>query len=951
MLDENESKILNPLHSLQGGGEMGQRTREYDWSTTVIGSFDNWSQSLRTTVGIILRSDFPMFLWWGDNLIQFYNDAYRRSLGENGKHPRALGQKGKDCWPEAWHIIYPLIHQVGTTGESFFIDDKMVPIFRNGKIEEVYWTFSYSTVIDDNGKIEGVLVVCNETTKKVGMVNELERSKEGLAVSSAHLHRTILRAPVAVCLLEGPHHVVAIANDRMIELWGKTHDEVIGKPLFEGLPEARDQGFEQLLDGVYSTSKTYTANEVPVTLPRAGGIEVVYVNFVYEAQKDIDGTISGIMAVAVEVTEQVLARRKIEHSESRFRSLVSSAPVAIALFVGPDLIVEMPNKAFNEILGKDYDLTGKPLAEVMPEIKAQPFLKILQDVYATGKPFHTNGTQVNIVKNGKMDEGFYDFSYTPLFNADGEVYAILDIAVEVTEQIISKRKIEASERENQKLVAMMQATHDFVGLSNTDSSVSFLNPAALNMLGWDSFHERSITDAIYSEDLELANKLMEELSLTGSFVHDIRLVNEKTKEFFWVLWNAFTVRDFKTGEVTGFATVSPNITERKKIELQLKESEERFRILADQSPMMVFIIEPNPEATISYWNKTWLEYTGQTLTQALGRAWEEVVHPDDLRVLLEIYIPAFSQRVSYSMPSIRLRRYDGVYRWYLFKGNPRFLPNGEFMGFIGVAIDIHEQKLAEFAIKEHKEILEKVVTERTYQLERSNQDLQQFAHVISHDLKEPVRKIKTFAYRLEDEAAEKISPKEKEYINKIISAANRMSTMVDGVLIFSTMNSLSQKNEWIDLNKIFEAIELDLEVLIAQKSARIEVKEMPFLEGAEVLIYQLFYNLMNNSLKFAEPGRPPVITVTSESRPEKLSHVTIYVKDNGIGFDQRYASKIFDTFARLHSKDRFEGTGLGLALCKKIVERHNGSIQAEGTVGIGTTFVIELPLYQLKKTI
>ena len=145
---------------------MGILTRNYDWSKTSIGSSDKWPQSLRTTVAMLLSSRFPMFLWWGDEMIQFYNDAYRPSLGKNGKHPKSLGQKAYDCWPEIWHIIFPLIQQVKTTGVATWNEDQLVPIYRNGKLEDVYWTFGYSPIIGEMEEIEGVLVVCHETTKK-----------------------------------------------------------------------------------------------------------------------------------------------------------------------------------------------------------------------------------------------------------------------------------------------------------------------------------------------------------------------------------------------------------------------------------------------------------------------------------------------------------------------------------------------------------------------------------------------------------------------------------------------------------------------------------------------------------------------------------------------------------------------------------------------------------------
>jgi signal transduction histidine kinase len=162
---------------LKGGGEMGRLIRSYDWSLTPVGIPDQWPQSLRTIIGVILSCRFPMFLWWGETLIQFYNDAYRPSLGNNGKHPTALGQKGEDCWPEIWPVIKPLIDQVLAGGESTWSEDQLIPIYRNGKLEDVYWTFSYSPVCDETGKTAGVLVTCTETTDKIINLQQLTESK------------------------------------------------------------------------------------------------------------------------------------------------------------------------------------------------------------------------------------------------------------------------------------------------------------------------------------------------------------------------------------------------------------------------------------------------------------------------------------------------------------------------------------------------------------------------------------------------------------------------------------------------------------------------------------------------------------------------------------------------------------------------------------------------------
>jgi len=168
---------------------MGKLTREFDWASTPLGRPDTWPHSLLTAVSIVLNSRFPMFIWWGNDLIQFYNDAYRPSLGNQGKHPAALGQRGEDCWQEIWPVIKPLIDQVLSGGESTWSEDQLIPIYRNNRLEDVYWTFSYSKLLDEQGAIAGVLVTCTETTKQITALREVNSAKQELefAINAANL--------------------------------------------------------------------------------------------------------------------------------------------------------------------------------------------------------------------------------------------------------------------------------------------------------------------------------------------------------------------------------------------------------------------------------------------------------------------------------------------------------------------------------------------------------------------------------------------------------------------------------------------------------------------------------------------------------------------------------------------------------------------------------------------
>lgn len=345
-------KTNDQLYFLEGGGEMGALTRAYPWEKTVLGPPEQWPGVLKATISIILNTGFPMVLFWGDDNIQFYNDAYRPSLGNNGKHPHALGMKGEESWPELWTVINGLITEVKATRMSRFFEDTLNPIYRNGRIEDVYWTFSYSAVVGESGKVDGVLVVCTEVTKAVLLRKELELSHKRSTQSENNLVNMIAQAPVAMSIFKGPNHVLEVANEKMYELMGHTPEEVLNKPVFEGIPSAQNQGFEDLLNKVYTTGETVVVYDEPVILPRNGKLATVYVQLVYEPFRNELGEITGVMNVAIDVTERVKTSTLLEQSEVELRAVIESAPFPIGIYVGREMRIRFLNKSIMDVWGK-----------------------------------------------------------------------------------------------------------------------------------------------------------------------------------------------------------------------------------------------------------------------------------------------------------------------------------------------------------------------------------------------------------------------------------------------------------------------------------------------------------------------------------------------------------------------------------------------------------------------
>lgn len=436
----------NAYHFLHGGGEMGKLTRQFDWSSTPLGSPGQWPHSLRTVVAMVLSSKFPMFVWWEKDLIQFYNDAYRPSLGNNGKHPLALGQKAKDCWPEIWDIIYPLIRQVLETGEATWSEDQLVPIYRNGKIEDVYWTFGYSPLRGDAGDISGVLVVCNETTAKVQTVKKLTESEK-------RFQSLIREATVGIVVLTGEEMLVEIVNNEYCRIISRHHNDIIGKPIFDVIPETAPY-FRDLITAVYTTGKSRHLYAHHYFVFEDGVQKDGFLDIIYQPYIEDNGTMQGVIVLCHDVTEQVLARKRVETSKQRLLSIITAAPVAMCIFKGPSYIVEIANDRMIEFWGKSFnDVINKPIFEGLPEARDQGFEDLLHQVYTTGESYTANAVPVSLPRNGKIELVYVNFVYEAYRESNEHISGIISVANDVTEQVLARQRIEEVVAERTKELA------------------------------------------------------------------------------------------------------------------------------------------------------------------------------------------------------------------------------------------------------------------------------------------------------------------------------------------------------------------------------------------------------------------------------------------------------------------------------------------------------------------
>ncbi len=385
---------------------------------------------------------------------------------------------------------------------------------------------------------------------------------------------------------------------------------------------------------------------------------------------------------------------------------------------------------------------------------------------------------------------------------------------------------------------------------------------------------------------------------------------------------------------------------RKEIELrelaqqEQAESIQELQAVMESLPQIAFTV--NKDGDIEYVNERWYEYSEQ-------KGAFPVPHPDDEHVC-RAWEKSFAKGQEFTN-EIRIKKIKASkYRYYLLRITP-IKNTGSVLKWVGTFTDIHKQKTL-------SDVLEHRVKQRTRdlilknkELALSNHELQQFAWVASHDLKEPLRKIQTFNYLVK----EKYLSEHKEasvYLERAIRSSKRMSDLIDNLLQYSRLSAIPMF-EKVNLNIILQEILADLEVAVLEKKADITVGEMPQLYAVPSQIRQVFQNLISNALKFSKPNEPPKIIITAEyldsvaeSDQAKAAGQScrIVISDNGIGFDEKFLDRIFVIFQRLHTRDAYEGTGIGLAITKKIIERHNGTITAQSQENVGTRFIITLPL-------
>jgi PAS domain S-box-containing protein len=625
--------------------------------------------------------------------------------------------------------------------------------------------------------------------------------------------------------------------------------------------------------------------------------------------------------------ERRQADEVLHYSEARYRALFLDNPTMIVT-LDTELAILSANPSCVNQLGYTIDeLEGQSVLMLFHEDDRANVAEHLQRCLK--EPDQAHHWQFRKVrKDGAVL--WVEETAQAVYNLTGALN-VLVVCQDVTDQ----KRVEETLRESE---ARFHAIFDLaaVGIAqvNLNGQWLLMNQTLADTLGYsfDELEKMTLQQISHPDDIDRDHARIRRL-LAGkvpSYSVEKRYIC-KGGSILWVNLNVTLVRD-KYGKPKYFIAIIENIDKRKKAQEAVHESEERFRIMADKAPVLIWMA--GTDTLCTFFNKPWLDFTGRSFALEQGNGWVEGVHPEDMKRCQETYLTAFSAHQDFQM-EYRLRRADGEYRWMVDAGVPRFMPNGEFVGYIGSCFDITERKYAEEEIKR----LNTSLTERATELEFANKELEAFNYTVAHDLRQPLNIINGYCQAIEKLCGDQLLGDCLAYVREAYNGTLRMNRLIEALLNFSRLGHAEPRHETIDLSSIAQEVIGTLKQTEPDRQVDFQVSNDIKADCDCNLMRSVFENLLGNAWKYTGMREKAVI----EFGVKDIDWVpTYYVCDNGAGFEMTDADKLFTPFLRLPGAEKQKGFGIGLATVERIIRRHGGKVWAEGELGKGACFYFTL---------
>ena len=961
---------------LTGGGEMGALMRAHDWSQSSLGDPRAWPQPLRTAVRLLLNTGHPMYIWWGEDGACLYNDAYRRSIGSE-RHPGSLGRPAREVWDEIWDIIGPQIEQVMSGRGATWNENQLVPITRNGRREDVYWTYSYGPIDDEaapNG-IGGVLVVCTETTQQV-------LAEQRLAAQAERQRRLFERAPGFIAVLRGPEHVFEFVNEAYVRLVNGR--DVSGKTVREALPEITGQGFFELLDQVYATGERFLAQDVPVGLQSPpGGVQERFLDFIYEPITSETGQVSGIFVEGHDVTEahhtqealRANERRQalLVHLGDRFRDLDDPADISFAAaeLLGQTLSVSRAGYgtidpiAETITIERDWNAPGiKSLAGVLHFRDYGSYIEDLKRgdtvVFADAEKDSRTAATADALKaisaqavvNMPVTEsgGFVALLY--LNNATARPWPVEELAfirevAERTRMAVERRRAEQELRESEEHYRNAAELNPQVPWTATPDGQ--LDRVAARWQEWTgtSGLGESWGQGLHPDDLVYTTKAWVR-SVTTGVPYDVEhRVKMLSSEYRWARSRAFPRRD-PEGRIVKWYGATEDIHERKCAEDELnqlnatleqqivdrtaalKASEARLRTIFETSLQFHGLL--SLDGTLLEANATSLQAIRASLKDVAGRPFWDTPWFTGTPGVAEVVRDAFAhaavgntirQEISVNLPT--------GWRWFDFAMRPMRNERGEIVAVVPEAVETTERHQAEEALRQSQKL----------------EAMGQLTGGVAHDFNNLLTPIIGSLDMLHRRGVG--AHREQRLIEAALQSAERAKTLVQRLLAFARRQPLQPTA--VDVASLVRGMaELVSSTTGPQIKVAVEIADdLPAAMGDPNQLEMAILNLAVNARDAMADGGTLRISATSEmigphhrSKLKAGPYVRLSVADTGIGMDHDTLARAIEPF--FSTKGVGKGTGLGLSMVHGLASQLGGAMSLSSKPRLGTNVELWLPV-------
>ena len=725
------------------------------------------------------------------------------------------------------------------------------------------------------------------------------------------LSNLFMQAPVGFSLARGKNHVIELANKEFLRLTGRDMS-IIGKPIIEIFTEIETQGYLILLNRVLKNKETINLKESPAVILIDGKRETLFINTILQPYFDGDDAV-GVLSILTDVTEQVLVRKRIEENEERLRLATETTKLGTWEFL--PLTGQL---TWSDECKKIYEF---------PLDKEVDYALFAEHIYHEDKIFALGAIEKAMDPNGT---GEYDIEYRILrytdknvrwiraqgkvfFNTDKNPLRFIGTVLDITDAKAEEEIVRVNEERLR--LAVESGRLGTYELDIPNSSIIY-SPRLAALFGLDPSKKRTHQDlknALHPDDVHIRDEAHETAKKTGGLFYEARVV-WPDESIHWIRLNGTVVFD-KNGKALRTYGTALDITEEKETERILKESEEKFRTLANSISQLAWMAQP--DGWIYWYNQRWYEYTGSTLESMQGWGWQKLHHPDHIDRILNFVKEAWQNNKPFEL-TFPLKRNDGVYRWFLTRVYPIINADGKVIQWIGTNTDIDDQK-------------------------KTLEQKDEFISIASHELKTPVTSLKGFTQILKLKFEKEENPQAVDLLSRMDKQVDKLTKLIVELLDATKIENgqLKFSKEDFDFNALVLETAEEMQRTTQKHTIKVELAPTKIICGDKDRIGQVIINLVSNAIKYSPNANEILITSSIENNSIKLC-----VRDFGIGIPEEKQANVFDRFFRVSGdkQDTFPGLGLGLFISSEIIKRHEGNLTVKSIPGEGATFCFTLPL-------